>query len=309
MSLILDALKKLDREKSTGRNRPGNLALDILKPDLSLPPKRIPLYLGAFLIIVVGTAAITYAVLSGFGFRSGPSTPAPVNFPQPAQLAASNSGDSLSPLKSPPLASLPPVSLSLPGPSPQVTPAPSESIPPSKAFPGPPAMAPTPRQPEAPAPVESVSPPKSGPPPPASPPVSVQQVPPAPLPREPVRDAREKISGTSSKVEAAPESRPPLPAPVEEKPSRSIIPERPVVAPEMTRKTQDPPPSVSATDPPVMKLSGILWHEDPLERRAVINGMVLREGTSIEGIRVLEIHPTHVRLSHKGRPIDIFMFR
>ena len=40
MSLILDALKKLDREKSTRRDRTANIAADILGPDLPRPGKR-----------------------------------------------------------------------------------------------------------------------------------------------------------------------------------------------------------------------------------------------------------------------------
>lgn len=274
MSLILDALKKLDREKSSGRSRPGNLALEILKPDLPLPQKRIPLYLAAFSITAVATAAITYAVIAGFGFLPKSSIPATANLPQPSQQVASTFRDSGPPSKSPP-----------------------------------PAILPTPSQPLAPASPESISPSKSLPPLPANPPVSGQQAAPAPLPRKALRDAREEVSRVSPKIQDPPEGKPPLPAPAENKPSQNRISEEAAVAPGITGKTAEPIPNVSATDPPLLKLSGILWHEDPLERRAVINGTVLTEGTVIEGVKVLEIHPTHVRLSHKGRPFEISMFR
>jgi predicted nuclease with RNAse H fold len=37
----------------------------------------------------------------------------------------------------------------------------------------------------------------------------------------------------------------------------------------------------------------------------MINGMILSEGSILEGVKVLEIHPTYVRLSHNGRPFEI----
>ena len=304
MSLILDALKKLDREKSSGRSRPGNLALEILKPDLPLPQKRIPLYLAAFSITAVAAAAITYAVIAGFGFLSKSSIPATANLPQPSQQVASAFPDSSPPSKSPPPAPVkPPVS------SPQITPVPPESISSSKSLPATPPIPPTPSQPMATAFPESLSPSKSVLPAPANPPVSGPQVTPASLPREPVRDAREEISRVSPKIQDPAEGKPPGLAPRENEPSQNVILEEAAVAPGITKKPVEQIPNLSATDPPLLKLSGILWHEDPLERRAVINGTVLTEGTVIEGVKVLEIHPTHVRLSHKGRPFEISMFR
>ena len=71
-------------------------------------------------------------------------------------------------------------------------------------------------------------------------------------------------------------------------------------------KTAEPARKETAAAPP-LKLSGILWYDNPLQRRAVINGMALPEGSVIEGVRVLEIHPARVRLSHNGRSYDIAM--
>ena len=76
-----------------------------------------------------------------------------------------------------------------------------------------------------------------------------------------------------------------------------------------SRKTAEQTLTVPATAQQPLKLSGILWHENPLERRAVINGAVLTEGNVIEGVKVLEIHPTHVRLSHKDRHFEISLFK
>ncbi len=299
MSLILDALKKLDREKSAGRSKPGNLALEILKPDFPLSPRRIPLYLGIFLIMAVATAGATYAVIAGLGFLSKSSPPLPANFPQSSQQTALAPRDSFSPSQ-PALGNLPPSSQ-------QGTPVAPETMPPSKSSPATTAILPTPSQPEAPASAESASPAKKAPP--ANPPVSIQQAAPAPLPGEPARGAREEISRVSPKIQAPADGKPPLHIPAEKQPSGKGISEETTVAPGIMKKTVEQNQDRSATGPPVLKLSGILWHDNPLERRAVINGMVLTEGNVIEGVKVLEIHPTHVRLSHKGRPFEISMFR
>src|SRR4030042_3247511 len=64
MSLILDALKKLDREKSSRRNGAFNIADEILRPDLPRPRKRSWVGFPATSLTAVAIAAITYAVIS-----------------------------------------------------------------------------------------------------------------------------------------------------------------------------------------------------------------------------------------------------
>jgi general secretion pathway protein B len=59
---------------------------------------------------------------------------------------------------------------------------------------------------------------------------------------------------------------------------------------------------------PALKVSGIIWEEAPSERKAVINGTVAREGDSVGGVKVLEIYPTHVVVSSKGKSFKIKMF-
>ncbi|MGA2959668.1 MAG: general secretion pathway protein GspB [Thermodesulfobacteriota bacterium] len=58
----------------------------------------------------------------------------------------------------------------------------------------------------------------------------------------------------------------------------------------------------------MLKISGIVWHEEPSERRAVINGSFTKEGSVIEGVKVVEIFPTRVRFSHNGRTFEISVF-
>jgi general secretion pathway protein B len=59
---------------------------------------------------------------------------------------------------------------------------------------------------------------------------------------------------------------------------------------------------------PVLKISGIVWGEVPSERKAVINGTAAREGDSVAGVKVLEIHPTHVVVSSRGKSFKVKMF-
>ena len=119
MSLILDALKKLDRERLWRPNGPPNIDIEILRPDPPLRRKRIQLYFAAIFLTAVATTAITYAVVVRFGFPSKSLPPAPVNSPTPSQQVTPAPREANSPSKS-----LPPASMNSAVPSPQVMPAP-----------------------------------------------------------------------------------------------------------------------------------------------------------------------------------------
>jgi general secretion pathway protein B len=276
MSLILDALRKLDREKSSRRDRMANIADDILRPDLPRQEKRILRYFAAAALTAVATAAIMYAVRVEFSFWLKSSAPAPVNHQVPSQQIASA-----------------PVSRE-PVPDARETPS---RVPP-KIQDG----------------TEDKSPAASGPPaPPATAhekPLSQQAVS-APISREPVRDARETPSQVPPKIQDRTEDERPVasdppapPATAQEKP----LSQQAVSAPIASEPVRGPIPSgpeTTPTTPPPIKLSGILWSEDPSARRAVINGMVLSEGAVMEGVKVIEIGPNSVRLSHHGEPFEV----
>ena len=83
MSVILDALKKLDREKSSRRNGTANIAVEILRPDLPRPGKRVPLYAAIAFLTALATAAITYGVMVKGGRLSKSSPPLAMNPPVP----------------------------------------------------------------------------------------------------------------------------------------------------------------------------------------------------------------------------------
>ena len=59
---------------------------------------------------------------------------------------------------------------------------------------------------------------------------------------------------------------------------------------------------------PRLKISGIVWNDDPAKRRAVINGTFTNEGSVVEGLKIVEILPTKVRFLHQGRPLEISIF-
>jgi len=278
MSLILDALKKLDREKSSRRARTGNIAVEILRPDRTFPGKRIRLYFVAVFLTAIAAAAITYGMMAGFGFSSKSSPPARVN-PAPLSQEVAPSPPSHEPVREArdEMSRVDPKVLN-----------PAENS------------------------AENKSPAISGPlasPVPAGAKPPKQEVAPPPPSNEPVREARGDISQIPPKVvspaESKAESKDLAAVQGEKKTSQKVTPEEASVVPGNVKKAPEPAPKESSSNPPSLKLSGILWHEEPSERRAMINGMILSEGSVIEGVKVLEIHPTRVRLSHNGRPFEI----
>jgi general secretion pathway protein B len=140
------------------------------------------------------------------------------------------------------------------------------------------------------------------------------------------------VTAQDRQVTAAP--LPPAPAAVTDKPSipPDVSPAAPPIAvseamqPGKRRRDGDPttrektassvhapgkataPPGDGPATMPVLKLSGIVWAEVSSERKAVINGTVAREGDSVEGLKVLEIYPTYVVVSSRGKSFKVKMF-
>jgi general secretion pathway protein B len=233
MSVILDALKKLDREKSSRRNGMPNIAVEILRADLPRPRKRILLY---FIAVSIATAATTYVGMAQFGFFLKSSPPIPVNLPPPTK---------------------------------QGSPAPSKSDLSGSSLPA--AVTP-------PAPVQSP---------------------------EPVRSSRGEAIQMSPKTESDAEHKISSVAPVEKKTSQNLASEEAKIAPPNTIRLPDQAPERSITTPLSLRVSGIIWSEEPSKRIAVINGIPITEGSVIEGVKVVEIHPTRVRFFHNNRSFEI----
>ncbi len=254
MSVILDALRKLDREKSSRRKGTANIAVEILRPDLIHPGKRIPIFIVTVAVAAVAAAAITYGVMFEFGFLSKSLPPATTTITSPSQQAATASQESGVPSK-----------LSIPAP--------------------------------------------------VNPPAASKQIP-ASVPRVPVRDAQEEVSRVPPKVQSPVEkkdradakipveSKSPATPIVDKKQSRDVIPKEVDATP---KKTAEPTPNISAITPTSLRVSAIVWYDDPSRRFAMINGIMATEGSSVEGMKVVEINPTSVRLLHDGEYFEISM--
>ncbi len=59
---------------------------------------------------------------------------------------------------------------------------------------------------------------------------------------------------------------------------------------------------------PALKVSGIVWQEERPARRAFVNDIRVREGDMIKDVKVVEIHPNHVRFSQAGKVFDVRLF-
>jgi hypothetical protein len=300
MSIILDALKKLDRERAMRRGNPTNIAADILKSDPSRTGRRIYLSLA---VVALATAAITYAVVGKFGFLSTSSLPpATLTSAIPPQESVQSSKEDPAPSKTTPAEPIP-------------HPTPSEPVKPAL-----PAADPMPKSSAG-----------SG-----SPPAKSREVASAPLTKDPVSKPLPSASPGSSKADrkvvqpspgpepardlrgAASQAPPQIPARAETQ-KREILREGPKPSREATSLKEAAIPTAappiqpearskeSSSTPPTLKLSGIAWSEEPSNRLAVVNGNVLPEGGSIHGVKILEILPTGVRFLHNGQAFEIFM--
>jgi hypothetical protein len=130
--------------------------------------------------------------------------------------------------------------------------------------------------------------------------------PPAPArSREPVRGGRGETIRAVPKIESDAESKTTSVSAGERKTSDDLIPEEAKVAPAKTMKLDEQTPGRSTKTPSSLRISGIIWSEEPSKRIAVINGMSLREGSVIEGAKVVEIHPTRVRFFHNDLSFEI----
>lgn len=269
MSVILDALRKLDREKASRRPGTANIASDILRPGLPRSERRLSFYIAIVAFTAVAAAVITYGVVEHKFKAPGISDNA----------SPSPSVSSRSPLPSP---------VNPPTAAPQTQPEPLNSA-----------------RPAAPSAVRRAP----SPPPPAQ---QVEPAPTVPPPPQPAHEAHDQINPVPSRVETPSESRalppslPSAPSIDEKKTPQSVVPEKSSSAP---GSTEQPAPKQPVAEPPAtppsMKLSAIVWHEEPSKRIAMINGTISTEGSVVEGVKVEEIQPDRVRLSYGGRVFEI----
>lgn len=313
MSLILDALKKLDREKTSRRHGTSNIAVDILRPEFPRPARRIPFSFLTVTLTAAAVAAATYGVLE-FSFLPKSSPRGTLTPPAPTQQAAPPH------LNPEPLSkSSPRTTIAPPAQSQQAAPVHLNSEPLPESLPPAPVTPPAPSQQAAPAPPSSESLPKSSPPAAVPPPAESHQLPPAPLPPpataqqvapvppslESAHDTGGRINPPSPKVQNQTETKDPAPSRDQKETGQNVTLEKATAAPVNPEQKTNPTPIQSATAPPSLRLSAIVWHEEPSKRIAMINGVITTEGTMIEGVKVEEIYPDRVRLSLNGRPFEI----
>jgi len=137
---------------------------------------------------------------------------------------------------------------------------------------------------------------------------AVQTVPaPQPVPpvamQEPAAEAKPAPTAEPEKQQIA-TPRPPaaeVPKPVERLRARTPAAQEPARAPEKSTE-------VSPADRSKFKVSGIVWQEERPARRAFVNDVPVREGDTVQGAKVVEIRPDHVRFSQGGKFFDIRLF-
>jgi len=274
MSIILDALKKLDRERLSRPVGPPNIDIEILRPDPPLRRRKIELYFATIFLTAVAATAITYAVVVRFVFPSKPLPPASVNSPAPSQQVIPAPPEANSSSKSRPA-----VSINSSGPKQQVIPAPPKADSSSKPLP--------------PASVNS--------------PATSQEIITAPSSHEPDSVSHEETTQEPSKIQNPPETKNPVTSLGETKEGQSVVSGEAYIAPGDKGKSVGPFSSGSSMTPPSLKITVISWYEDPSKRFAFVNGMMVHEGDIVEEAKVVEIYPNRVRFLHNGQYFEISM--
>jgi hypothetical protein len=327
MSLILDALKKLDREKAFIRKVSANIADEILKPDPVRPRKKFLLYFAGGLLTVCVTAALTYVATVNVGFLAKTVPPAPSSAPGidrniesslPSQESARRAQDGN--LPSAPkgqnfaVTRKPSDPEAIPVPPPKILNQPgrrAESAPPLREPARgdqegiPPASSRSRKSAESKKPAETASSPT---PKPGAAMRGEGQVESLPSSQAPAKETQERTPSLSGKVQDSSESRKSSPLPVEKKAGEKMGQEGAGTGPAEAKEAAENRSENAGAAPSDLRLTGIVWSEDPSGRCAVINGAILTEGAEIQGVKVVEILPNRVRLREHGRVFEIQLF-
>lgn len=218
MSLILDALKKLDGEKKKADQRPMDIAVDILSHERESPKRRILVFSGviALTIVIAATAAYVNLVVKKPVAVSPAVNQGPVN-PDIGTYIGANIGADIA--------------------------APAKAIV-NQAGPARPSSGPT-------------------------------------------------TSGPDKAVDKA------IGKPID----KAINKKQP-----STESPKKKTASVEQADSPSLRqdmaISVIVWYEEPSERKAVINGIAVKEGEIFEGARVEHIYPSRIVFVKDGKSFE-----
>jgi hypothetical protein len=107
------------------------------------------------------------------------------------------------------------------------------------------------------------------------------------------------------KLQDSPESSGSTHSPGEQKESQNFVSKEAEIAPGSIKKHAEPPPDRPGAALPSLKLTVIGWHEEPSKRFAFLNGMMIYEGSVIEGVKIVEIFPKRVRYLYNGTHFEI----
>jgi len=116
-------------------------------------------------------------------------------------------------------------------------------------------------------------------------------------------EAPAPLSGRQEKA-AADVARPRV-EPVEKKVTVKTSPRAEKIDKPVASDTRDIPNPSPEAAMPVLRITGIVWQEDPQARRAVVNEVVAREGFVIDGVKIVEILPTVVRFKKGTKSFEI----
>ncbi|HJV65811.1 MAG TPA: hypothetical protein VJ550_08760 [Geomonas sp.] len=282
MSLILDALRKMEQDRKNRRGAGGDLRPEVLRYRGEVTSHSAKPYLmaaaGAVLLIVgVGAGFLIRGQGGGQSLQSGrdlsaaPQTAADQSSAPPATVAAAPvapgyPGTAESPAAQLPAASAPPAAVAQTAALPAAGPAAGAQAQ---------AVA-VPRVPEAVAPH-----PASGQSRAERPAAS------ASLPGEAPAAGAQTVKAKKGRSKAAA--------------SAQGLPNSEKQARRMRQEAQQPVPTGAAD----IALSGIAWQDERNLRRAVLNGSLVGEGAMVSGARVVEIQETRVRMSRNGRLFDL----
>ncbi len=280
MSIVLDALRKLDRERSFRHNRSREIPLDKLRGGASRRRTQIPYWaFGIIAVMIVGISIIL--------------TTYPIFFSEPRRSLIKVAGppQDVPPSEQPPL-------LTESGPSSTRTSVQDQNLSSTSDLPRP--LPPT----DVPTYPDSKKTQK------ASPGSFTRKAAPA--------ESKEMTKTAAPQVRIRADEKAPVIPRAVEKSSPGQIPENPALSmparalPAAPVMPQEPsallPPREPAPSPSTLKVWAIVWDKDPAVRMVVINGKFLNEGDSFEGIKVMEILPERVRLLREGRPFELAIF-
>jgi len=128
--------------------------------------------------------------------------------------------------------------------------------------------------------------------------------------KQPVLRVPHTTQVSSKSARAAPPPRAPVAAPDagEEKGNRFISPQLEYEEREENRSVPFFEPAVAAEEEADLDLEGIVWSDAPGSRFAIINGYIVRQGSTVEGFRVARIAMDYVLIQSHDRTWETRLF-